>query len=70
MCNIQRMEQLAKHLEQTGQSQADFARKIGVHTSVLSRYLNTGVRPSLDTALKIEQMTDGAVPVSAWFRGQ
>ena len=69
-CNKRGMEQLAKHLEETGQTQAGFAEKIGIHASVLCKYLTTGVRPSLDTAVKIEKATGGAVPVSSWFRGQ
>jgi transcriptional regulator with XRE-family HTH domain len=63
------MEQLRTYLAQHGISQSAFAAMIDVNESTVSRYLKGPVKPSWDTALKIEQVTKGNVPLSAWAEG-
>ena len=65
-CNDAAMEKLSAYLKEKGISQNAFARLVGIHPSVVSRYLNDGVKPTFDLAAKIESVTGGAVPLSAW----
>lgn len=60
------MEKLAEHLARSGKTQSEFADEIGVHRSVMSRYLSNAARPGRDVAVRIERITGGDVPVSAW----
>jgi len=61
------MEQLTQYLKKTKTSQAEFSRVIGVHSSVMCKYLKKKAKPSPQRAYLIERVTDGAVPASAWF---
>jgi DNA-binding transcriptional regulator YdaS (Cro superfamily) len=60
------MTKLQEHLKSNRISIRDFAARIGVHDSVLSRFSRGLARPSLDTAFAIERATNGAVPASSW----
>ncbi|WWT39575.1 Cro-like protein [Microcystis phage Mae-JY02] len=60
---------LASYLEEQNKTQESFAAEIGVKQATVSR-LTRGARPSFDLAVKIEQATNGAVPVSAWVNAQ
>lgn len=60
------MENLAAYLVSEKISQRDFALSIGINHSVVSRFLSGKARPSLSTALTIERVTGGAVPVASW----
>lgn len=60
------MKTLAQHLEETKTGQNEFARTLGVHPSLLSRYIAEKVDIPLDVAVKIRDATDGAVPLTAW----
>ena len=60
------MEKLVAHIRACGQTQSQFAPLIGVTQASLSKMCRGVIRPSLETALKIEAVTEGAVPVSAW----
>jgi transcriptional regulator with XRE-family HTH domain len=60
------MEKLAQYLKASGQSQRSFADRIGIHHSVLSRFIAGKAKPSLSTALRIQRETDGQVPVDDW----
>lgn len=57
---------LAEYLHRTGQKQIDFARTIGTNQSHLSSLVSGTRRPSLRLAHRIEQATDGAVPIISW----
>ena len=60
------MEKLAQYLRTSGQSQRAFAARIGIHHSVLSRFIAGKAKPSLSTALRIQRETDGQVSVEEW----
>jgi len=62
------MMDLASYLESTKTSQAAFADLVGVKQPTVNRWLNTTARPTWGTALRIEQVTAGAVPVSSWVQ--
>lgn len=66
MCNKSTMENLATYLKCEKISQREFALSIGINHSVVSRFLSGAARPSLNTALTIERVTGGRVPVGAW----
>ena len=50
-------------------TQAEFAALIGVTQGEVSKLCNdkVGRRPSWDMAARIQEATDGAVPVTAWL---
>jgi DNA-binding transcriptional regulator YdaS (Cro superfamily) len=60
------MKTLAQHLEDTKTGQNEFARVLGVHPSLLSRYIAEKVDIPLDVAVKVRDATDGDVPLTAW----
>ena len=68
-CNVIGMENLDTYLKRTGVSQRKFSEIVGVHPSVLSRFIRHLAHPSMKTAHKIERATDGAVPVAVWKEG-
>lgn len=43
-----------------------FADQIGVDNSSVSRWLSGSVTPHRSVRKRIEQMTDGAVPMDSW----
>ena len=47
--------------------QSDFAAVLGITQSMVSRLITGATTPSLDLAVRIERVTDGAVPASAWI---
>jgi transcriptional regulator with XRE-family HTH domain len=51
---------LASYLEANGLTQADFARRVGITQSALSKICNGG-STSLDTAVAIERESGGSV---------
>ena len=59
--------QLFEYLIQRDVSQTQFAEKIGVSQPTLSRYLVGETIPSVVTAIKIEQVTGGAVKPRDWL---
>ncbi len=48
-------------------SQASLAKRIGVSQPTLSRYISGDVLPNVVTALEIQKVTQGDVPVEAWL---
>jgi len=60
------MEKLTTHIAQTGATRAKFAEECGISAPYLSQIISGIKRPSLGVALKIERITNGAVPVSVW----
>ncbi|MCR9236181.1 MAG: helix-turn-helix domain-containing protein [Alphaproteobacteria bacterium] len=53
-----------KHL--SVRPQLDVSRQLGVSQAYLSQLLSGQRRPSLELAVRIEQMTGGTVPASSW----
>lgn len=62
------MEKLAAYLSTSMISQRAFAQQLGIHQSVVSRFLSGAALPSLDTAFRMEAITGGAVPASCWVK--
>ena len=46
--------------------QRDLAEVFGISQPYLSSLLTRNKRPSLELAVRIEQITNGAVPVASW----
>jgi DNA-binding transcriptional regulator YdaS (Cro superfamily) len=61
------MEKLKSYLAGAEVTQKAFADMIGIHESVVSRFISGGAKPSLKTAGIIEQVTRGKVPAGCWF---
>lgn len=60
------MKDLGTYLKEEGTSQRAFAEMIGADPSVVSRFIARTARPGLDLAVKIEDVTGGAVPARSW----
>ena len=61
------MENLQRYLATSGVRQAALAGLLGITRGYMSQVVSGSRQPSLTLALKIAQVTDGAVPVSAWM---
>lgn len=57
---------LRSYLAREQLSAADIAPRLGVHMSVVYRWIKGETTPSVDSALAIERLTNGAVPVESW----
>jgi len=55
-----------QHIIASGRSQSAWAVKLGISKGYLSGILSGAKRPGLDLAVRIERLTDGAVPVDSW----
>ena len=64
MCD---MEQLAKYLSDTGTTQEQFAVLMGVKQSTVSRWIKGQATPNIETAFRIESVSDGAVQARAFI---
>ncbi|KPU83721.1 hypothetical protein JI58_07875 [Marinosulfonomonas sp. PRT-SC04] len=64
------MAKLNKYLEAAKLGQAVFSESIGVTQATVSRLARGKMVPSLELALAIEVVTNGAVPVSSWVTPQ
>lgn len=62
------MEQLAQYIKDAKISRSDFAKKVGISAPYLTQILSKDCskRPSLDVAVRIAAVTNGAVPVEGW----
>jgi DNA-binding XRE family transcriptional regulator len=58
---------LKDYLEQSHQPVAEFAKKIGASRQAVYVFLGDGKKPSLEVAVRIEQVTGGLVPVESWL---
>jgi DNA-binding XRE family transcriptional regulator len=65
-CNVAGMENLSHYAKETGLSQRELARRLGVDPSIVSRLLNGQMRPGLELAVRIQRLTDGRVVASSW----
>jgi len=61
------MKKLKSYLAGAEMTQRAFADMIGIHDSVVSRFISGGAKPSLKTAGIIEKVTRGEVPANCWF---
>ena len=50
----------------SGETQAIWAKRLGVGQAYLSLLLNNKKTPSLDLAVRIQRATEGAVPADSW----
>lgn len=66
MCNLAGMMTLSAYLASTGETQADFAARIGIKPPHMSLILSGARRPSIDVASAIERETGGKIPASSW----
>ena len=60
------MENLSHYAKETGLSQRELAKRLGVDPSIVSRLLNGQMRPGLELAVRIQRLTDGRVVASSW----
>ncbi len=60
------MNQLRAYLAQNNIRQSALAETLGVSNGYMSQIINGDKRPSLDLAVKIEDVTDGAVTARSW----
>jgi len=60
---------LARYFKEKKMPVAEFAAIVGVHRTQMYKFKNGDRRPSLDVAIRIEEATDGLVPVES-FREQ
>lgn len=61
------MSKLSVYLDETGQTQAEFAKRVGTtqaNVSKLCKKDNPRISPEL--AVRIAEVTGGQVPVTAW----
>jgi len=70
LCNELGMEKLHQYLQKNGLSQREFARKIGIHPSAMSRLLSNLTKPDVDLVFAIERATKGAVPAKSWVSSE
>lgn len=59
---------LKTYLKGTGESQTDFATRVGTTVPTVSRIVAGTLRPALDLAHRIEVATGGDVPTETWVR--
>lgn len=60
------MSILKSYLKSSGTTQVDFATRAGMTQGNVAKLCGGNPRISLDTALTIERVTNGAVPVESW----
>jgi transcriptional regulator with XRE-family HTH domain len=57
----------SEYIRTSGQNRATWADRLGVSRSYLSDLLNGNKTPSLELAVQIERVTQGAVPAACWI---
>lgn len=60
------MHPLKEWIQSHGMTQASFAVEVGVHESAVSHWINGKQAPLRPMAVRIAEMTGGAVPVECW----
>ncbi len=60
------MSTLHAYLSRRGITQEQFADEIGVGQAMVSKLARGLARPSIDVAIAIERVTEGAVPATSW----
>ncbi len=59
---------LEQWIDRTGKSKKEVADAIGISMVALYALLNGKAEPRVSTAVKIEEMTGGQVPVKSWVK--
>jgi transcriptional regulator with XRE-family HTH domain len=57
-----------KWIDAQGMTAEAAARKLGISESYVDKLARSERRPDLELALKIERLSRGAVPASAWLK--
>ena len=57
----------ADHIAKSRETRSAWADRLGISKSFLSDLLNGNRTPSLELAVRIERMTEGAVPAACWI---
>jgi plasmid maintenance system antidote protein VapI len=57
----------AEFIAKSGETRSAWADRLGISKSFLSEILNGNRTPSLDLAVRIERMTEGAVLAACWI---
>lgn len=52
---------------QSGEARTVWAARLGITKSYLSELLNGNRTPSLEVAVRIQRVTNGAVPAASWL---
>lgn len=60
------MSYLKTYRQTNGVRQTDLAKTLGVEQSTISKLESGEIRPSLDLAILIEDVTKKAVPIRSW----
>lgn len=61
------MSDLAKHLKDTGMTQAQCAAHLGIDQATVSKLCRRKMLPGLELAVRIERMTQGVVSAASWI---
>lgn len=64
------MMTLASYLKIHGLTQAEFAERIGVRQSTISKLCSGAISVRMQTAAIIERATNGQVPMSSWVQSR
>jgi transcriptional regulator with XRE-family HTH domain len=64
---VLKRSKLGVWIDERGWTRQQLADKLGIELGSAARLCSGGRRPSLEVALKIEALTEGAVPVSYWI---
>ncbi len=64
----EKMDELLKYLKKNGIKRKEFGDQLGLSGSRMTQILKHGMLPTLTTALEIERITNGEVPVQVWRR--
>jgi transcriptional regulator with XRE-family HTH domain len=57
----------AQHIDHSNENRSAWAERLGISRSYLSDLLNRKKTPSLELAVRIQNLTGGAVPASSWI---
>jgi transcriptional regulator with XRE-family HTH domain len=65
---VEKRSKLGVWVDERGWTRRQLAEKLGIELSSAARLCSGARRPSLETAIQIEDLTDGAVPVRYWLQ--
>lgn len=68
MCEVWDMQNLLAHIEASGITRAEWARRFEISQGTLADFISGRRTPGLALAFRIESETGGAVPAAAWVR--
>lgn len=60
------MMTLSQYLKSQAETQANFAERVGMTQGNVAKLCGAAPKLSIETALKIERVTGGSVPLEAW----